>query len=364
MWPHVSAKQARVRRDELKALLRVGIDPAAKRKAEAANAAIEYQKAIEARKAAIAEKKAAKIAEGRTFGRLATAWFDHVKGGWRNAKHREQVWQSLEVELAPLWERGVATITPAAITEIMRKIDARPAPEVARRTLQRCSAAFRWGVVEGWLPANPAADLRPRDVFPRRESGEKHYARVGIKELPPLVAAIDQYRGWQTRLALKLLLYLFVRPGELRRAPWGEFDLDGDEPVWRIPAGRMKAGREHLVPLSKQAAALLRDLEQVNRSTGLVMPNEAKLDRPASENVFAQAFKKMGLGGKQTAHGFRALATTQLREMGWPNDVVEAQLAHTIESKARRAYDSAEYLPQRRAMMQAWAEYVDGLARR
>lgn len=356
-FPRVGITEARARRDAAKLLLRDGIDPSQKRKADAAATAIAQHEVIQQRKALRSKKSADRKAERDTFGAVAALWYAKERDRWRSTKHADQVWDSLESELAPLWNRPIDTIASRDILTVIAAIEARPAPEVAKRTLQRAARVFAHGVLHGQCQANPAAGLRGA----LKSRPERHFARVTVRELPVLLKAIGEYRGWQTRAGLKLLAYLFVRTTELRAARWEEFDLDGA--MWRIPSSRMKMKREHLVPLPTQAVAILRELQAVNGATGFVMPMESRLDRPASENVFLQALKKMGYGGRMTGHGFRGIAATQLRERGEPPEIVERQMAHSISNKTERAYNAAEYLAQRTAMMQRWADYLDSLAR-
>ena len=352
-FPAVGIRDARLKRDEHKLTLRDGIDPSAQRKALAASQELEQRAAIDARAERRSESKKAATAAENTFGVLAKAWYERTRGKWRSGKHAGQVWDSLETELKELWKRPAADIEPRDVLAIIEKIEARPAPEVAKRTLQRCAAVFAYAMIAGKAKHNPAAGLsRVLKAMP-----ERHFARLPWSDVPDYLKAVNAYRGWQTRAGLKLLMLTFVRSGELRGAKWDEFDLEGA--VWRIPAARMKGNREHLVPLSKQAVAILAELKALNGSTGFVLPMEQHLDRPASENVFLQAIKKMKYTGRMTGHGARGIASTRLREMGFPPEVVERQLAHAEQSKTIRAYNSAEYLRERTQMMQAWADELD-----
>jgi integrase len=183
-------------------------------------------------------------------------------------------------------------------------------------------------------------------------------ARIG-----QLMRAIHAYRGQlTTECALKLAPLLFVRPGELRAAEWSEFNLDAEQPVWRIPASRMKMGEEHLVPLARQAITILREIEPVTGGGRYVFPSLRGGHRPISENTINVALRSMGYSGDQiTGHGFRAMASTCLNEQGFPPDVFELQLAHGERNEVRAAYNRAKRIPERRSMMQAWADYLDRL---
>jgi integrase len=161
---------------------------------------------------------------------------------------------------------------------------------------------------------------------------------------------------------LKLAPLLFVRPGELRHAEWPEFDLDGHEPHWRIPAEKMKMGEQHVVPLAKQALVLLRELQSVTGRGQYVFPSLRSGSRPMSENTVNAALRRMGYSTEEmTGHGFRSLASTCLNEQGYHPDLIELQLAHAERNQVRAAYNKAQRLPERRRMMQAWADYIDGL---
>ena len=173
--------------------------------------------------------------------------------------------------------------------------------------------------------------------------------------------AIDGYSGYPvTALALKLAPLVFVRPGELRAAEWSEFDLANAE--WRIPAARMKMKEPHIVPLARQAIAIVRELEPLARGGRYLFPSLRTRDRPMSENTINAALRRLGYSSEeQTGHGFRSMASTLLNEQGFPPDVIELQLAHAERNKVRAAYNKAQRLPERRKMMQAWADYLDGL---
>jgi integrase len=176
-----------------------------------------------------------------------------------------------------------------------------------------------------------------------------------------LMRAIDGYTGHPvTALALKLAPLAFVRPGELRAAEWSEFDLPNAE--WRIPGARMKMGEPHIVPLARQALAILRELQPFARGGRYLFPSLRTRDRPMSNNTINAALRRLGYTSEeQTGHGFRTMASTLLNEQGFPPDVIELQLAHAERNKVRAAYNKAQRLPERRKMMQAWADYLDGL---
>jgi integrase len=190
---------------------------------------------------------------------------------------------------------------------------------------------------------------------------KNHAAVTDPAKVGELLRAIEGYCGNPaTSHALKLAAMTFVRPGELRRAQWSEFDLDNAE--WRIPAARMKMRDSHIVPLSRQAVELLRELQSISRHGDFVFPAQGNLKRPMSENTVNAALRRLGYAhDDMTGHGFRSMACTLLNEQGWHPDLIELQLAHKERNKVRAAYNRAQRLPERRTMMQAWSDYLNQL---
>jgi integrase len=240
----------------------------------------------------------------------------------------------------------------------VRKIEARGAYDLAHRVLGVASQVFRYGVATGRCERDPAPDLRGA-LTPHKG---RNQAAVTPDELPELLRKINGYGeigDKLTALALRLLALTFVRTSELIGAEWKEIDLDGA--VWIIPAERMKMKSEHVVPLSMQAIAILRELQPLAGGSRYVFPGRNP-DKPISNNTMLFALYRLGYKGKMTGHGFRAVASTMLNESGFPADVIERQLAHCERNEVRGAYNRAEYLPQRRAMVQQWADMLDALA--
>jgi integrase len=240
----------------------------------------------------------------------------------------------------------------------MRRIEARGALDTAHRALQNCGQIFRYAIATGRAERDPAADLR--GALPPVNGG--HFASIIKPEgIGSLLRAMEGYEGTLiARCALRLAPLVFVRPGELRKAEWAEFDLDNAE--WRIPPERMKARVLHIVPLSSQAVAILRELKPLTGSGQYVFPSLRTPTRPMSENTVNGALRRLGYSGDQmTGHGFRSMASTLLNEQGWHHDAIERQLAHGERDEVRAAYNYAQYLPERRQMTQAWADYLDGL---
>jgi integrase len=253
-------------------------------------------------------------------------------------------------------------VTDDDIIACVRRMENRNIIDTARRALAEQNEIFRAAKVRRYIKYNPVADLRGPDLLPRPKV--KHHA--GITEpaqLGALLRAIEAYPGgFVVRQVLRFAPLVFVRPGELRGAQWSEFELDGAQPEWRIPAGRMKMGERHIVPLARQAVAVLRELQSLTGPDGYLFPSVRNASRPISDNTINAALRTCGFSAaQQTGHGFRTTASTLLNEQGWGADAIERQLAHGPRDKVRAAYNSAQYLPERRRMMQAWADYLDTL---
>jgi integrase len=254
--------------------------------------------------------------------------------------------------------RPIADVTSREVLTALRKVESRGAIETAHRTKQNASQVFRYAVATGRADRDPTAELKGA-LAPVRKS--HHPSITDPKAIGGLLRAIDGYDGSPaTKAALRLASLTFVRPGELRRAEWSEFNLDESE--WRVPAERMKMREQHLVPLSRQAVAVLRDLQPITGRWKHVFPGARTNGRPMSENTVNAALRRLGYTKDQmTGHGFRSMASTHLNEQGWHRDAIERQLAHAERNEVRAAYNFAEHLPERRRMMQAWADYLDGL---
>ena len=337
VYPEVTLSEARKRRDAAREVLREGGDPGEVKRAR---------------------KVAAKTAAANSFGAVAAEWLTRQKPKMAKATYDKAVW-TLE-ELAGPWlgARPISEIDAPEMLAVLRRIESRGAHETAHRTKQRCGQIFRYAIATGRATADPTASLKGA------LSPVKVTARAAITDagkVGELLRAIEGYTGGLVaRCALKLAPLVFVRPGELRRAEWAEFDLDKGE--WRIPAEKMKMRAEHIVPLSDQAVAVLRELEPLTARGRYVFPGERSPMRPMSENTVNAALRRMGFDkDTMTGHGFRALASTRLNEMGWAPDVIERQLAHAERNKVRAAYNRAQYLAERRKMMQAWADCLDAL---
>jgi integrase len=242
--------------------------------------------------------------------------------------------------------------------EALLLMERRGALAALRKVRMWASLVFRYAIATGRADADPAAPLR--GTF-KAHKGRNFAAVTKAEEFGTLITKVRGYDGSPvTRLAMMLMAYAFVRTGELRGAEWSEFDLKRAR--WSIPAERMKMGEEHIVPLSRQALKALSELKTLTGTSRLLFPNERKPNAPMSENTILFALYRLGYHSKATGHGFRSSASTLLNELGFDPDVIERQLAHRERNKVRAAYHRAEYLAERREMMQKWADYVDELA--
>ncbi|HEX2237137.1 MAG TPA: integrase arm-type DNA-binding domain-containing protein [Gammaproteobacteria bacterium] len=335
-YPAVMLKAARNNRDKMRQQLASGIDPGQMRKAA----------------------KLAQHGGANSFESIACEWFEKFKPGWASS-HADKIIRRLERDVFPyLGSRFINSITAPELLTVLRRIESRGALETAHRALQNCGQIFRYAIATGRADRDPSADLR--GALP--PSRERHHASItDPKAIAELLRAIDGYQGHAvTRCALKLAPLVFVRPGELRQAEWREFDLEAAE--WRIPADRMKLRAPHIVPLARQALGILRELELLTGSGRYVFPSLRTNGRPMSNNTVNAGLRRLGYASNEmTGHGFRSMASTILNELGWNRDAIERQLAHAERDTVRAAYNYAEHLPERRSMMQAWADYLDGL---
>jgi integrase len=336
VFPDVSLAQARARRDEARKLLADGVDPSVQRKTAKREAAGEAANTFEA----VARE---------WYAKQAKVWVSH---------HAGDVLRRLEANLFPdLGDRPISTITAPELLAAVRKIEQRGAHDLAHRVLQVASQVFRYGVATGRCERDPAPDLRGA-LTPHKS---RNQAAVKPDDVPTLlrdIAGYDKIGDRQTTLALRLLALTFVRTRELIGAEWCEFDLNGA--AWIVPAERMKMKTEHVVPLSRQALEVLNELRSMAGASRYVLPGRNP-DKPISENTMLFALYRLGYKRRMTGHGFRAVASTLLNESGFRPDVIERQLAHCERNDVRGAYNRATYLPERRAMMQQYADMLDAM---
>lgn len=338
-YPETGLQQARELHASARKLVERGIHPAAQKRADRL----------------VAAKSAAD-----TFKAVAGEWVDENRATW-TPYYLRQVETILDGYVFPeIGGLPVREVTAAQLLAIVKQVakkgdSGKPAPTVAILIRQWCSAIFRYAASTLRADTDPAAALKGAIKRPP----VKHKTALSKDDIHALLERIEAGTSTQeVKIALRLLLLTFVRPGELRNALWSEFDLD--EGMWRIPPERMKMRREHVVPLSSQAVELLRKLREVNTQLPQLFPNARDPRRTMSITTLNRSLERLGYSGKFSAHGFRATASTLLNEMGYRPDVIERQLAHQERNSVRRSYNHAQYLPERKAMMQEWADMLDG----
>jgi integrase len=338
-YPDVSLKAARDRRDEARKQIAAGTDPSAAKQAQ----------------------KAERIAQVETFEATAREWFERERAALSWAPgHADKIIQRLEKDVFPwLGKMPVADVKPMDVLTCCQRIADRGAADTAYRAKQNIGQAMRYAVATGRAERDPTADLRGVVKKPKAE----HFAAItSPAEVGALLRAMDAFKGTLVvQSALRLAPLVFVRPGELRGAQWAEIDFEREE--WRIPAERMKRRREHIVPLSQQALAILKDLHPLTGHRQHVFVGRDP-KKPMSEATLNAALRRMGYDTKTeiTGHGFRAMARTILHEeLGIDRDVIEHQLAHRVPDALGEAYNRTKFLKDRKTMMQRWADYLDRL---
>ncbi|MFZ5656072.1 MAG: tyrosine-type recombinase/integrase [Pseudomonadota bacterium] len=337
VYPEVSLAEARRRRDEARAAIRDGADPAAVKRER---------------------KVAAVIAAANSFEAVATEFLESQRRKLAPSTFAKSEWLLRDNVFPWLGSRPIAEIEAPELLAVLRRIEQRGAHETAHRAKDKCGQVFRYAIATGRASRDPSADLRGALAPVVRTS---RAAVTDPSAVGDLLRAIEGYEGqFTTRCALRLAPLLFVRPGELRAAEWAEFDLEAAE--WRIPARRMKMREAHTVPLAPQAVAILRELQPLTGRGRYLFPSLRSPLSPMSENTINAALRRLGYDkDTMTGHGFRAMASTRLNEMGWAPDVIERKLAHAERNKVRAAYNRASYLAERKKMMTAWADYLDQL---
>lgn len=337
VYPETSLAEAREKLREARKMLAAGNDPSEKKKAV---------------------KRELLINSANSFESVAREWHA-TKCHTLQPRYAGFILRRLEKDVFPkLGARPIRDITAPELLLVLRQIEKRGALEVAHRAMKACGQIFLYGIATGRADRNPAADLQGA----LKTAKKKNFAHLKEDELPEFLQKLDTYQGMkQNQLAVKLLMLTFVRTAELRGALWSEIDLDKAE--WRIPAERMKMRRPHVVPLSKQAVLILKELKLMNGSWQYVFPNPYRPAKCMSENGVLNVIYRMGYKGRVTGHGFRHTASTILNENGFNRDHVERQLAHVEGNKVRGVYNHAEYMLERRKMMQWWADYLDAAGR-
>lgn len=330
-YPDVSLAEARAKRDQAKAQLRAGINPMAPAEAAAPSTP--------------------------SFAACARLYWASRKDC--TPKYIHNATRALDAYLMPaLGERAIDSITRADLLAELRKVDDAGKHVYVRKIRLWADAVFEWALANGHCQHNPASEIDPRRAFSTTKV--EHFAALEPNEMPQLfdrLAFEDPQQ--QSVLALRMLAYTWVRTVELRQMRWQE--IEGD--TWRIPAGKMKRSRDHVVPLSRQALELLQVMRLRQRGSDYVFRGESRNDTPISENAILYLLYRIGFKGRMTGHGFRSVASTWANEAGYEPDHIEFQLAHSEENKTRSAYNRAKYLKQRRQMLQDWADWLDACAK-
>jgi len=332
VYPQISLKEARIKRDEAKKLLSENIDPSqAKQDAKRQNT----------------------LKTENLFEEIAREWHEKQSNGWTE-RHAKYVLVRLEADIFPeLGNIPTNEIKAPDLLAALRKIEDRGALDIAKRARQTCGQIFRYAIATGRAERDIAVDLKGA----LKVAKKKHHAHLQESELPELLEKLDLYDGEpQTKLAIKFTLLTFTRSGEVRGAEWSEIDFDKEQ--WIIPAQRMKMRVKHIVPLSSQVLAILKELIKHTGNEKYLFPSHNNSFKPISENTMLYAIYRMGYHSRTTIHGFRSTASTILNENGFPPDHIERQLAHAERNGVRAAYNHAEYLPERHKMMQWWGNYL------
>lgn len=336
-YPQMPLTEARAEREKARALIKQGIHPAHKRQALLTR----------------------QLTENRTtFEAVAREWIDQRRSQW-SGYYLKQVESRLAVDAYPyIGNLPMRSIGAVHLLEIIKRVEKRGAVTVAILLRQWMSAIFRYAVATLRADGDPAAALK--GAIHRQKV--EHSRPLTRNQIPDFLRALEAFGGYRTTvIAMRLLMLTFVRTVELRGAEWAEFELDGAE--WRIPGQRMKMREPHTVPLSLQAVGLLRELHNLTGGQKFLFPNFRRPKTFMSATTLNRAIERMGYGGKLSGHSFRATASTMLNEMGYRSDLIERQLAHAERSKVRASYNQAEYMPERIAMMQAWADLIEEMAK-
>lgn len=341
IYPIVSLQEAREKRDNAKRLLDAGQDPNRVKK----------------------DKKRQTLEKHKnTFQAVAREWYENQLGRW-STSHALNVMRRLEIDLFPyVGQCPISDIDPPELLDVLRKIEKRGAFDVTAKVKQISGQIFRYGIATGRCKRDPSSDLRGA----LKVGKVNHFSCLDIKEIPEFLQTLERNQARlfpRTQRAIKILMLTFVRTSELINATWDEFDLENGQ--WEIPGWRMKMRNPHIVPLSRQVIDLLKEQKEEtgHLNTNWVFPSQVRPKEPMSNNTILFAIGRMGYKGRMTGHGFRALAMSNIKEkLGYRHEVVDRQLAHAQRNKVDRAYDRAQFLDERRKMMQEWADYLDMIA--
>lgn len=350
-YPRLTLQEARKAAFQAKAMRLRGIDPAQAKQDDIETNRKKYLPVT------IVEEN------GDTLEVVALEWFEKFKGEWVDS-HASKIIRRMERDLFPrLGKQSIVTIKHKDLLEALRKVEDRGSIETAHRLLQNCGQVWRYAAATGRIDRDITGDLKGA-LSPSKQTNLG--AITDPKEIGALLNSITEYKGTEVvRLALKIAPHVFVRPGELRQAQWDEIDLKNNN--WNIPAGRMKAKRPHVVPLSNQVVTLLKELRKVH-SSDYLFPSPRSMTRCLSDVALLAAIRRMGYSKEEmTAHGFRAMASTNLEQIGFDSRLIELQLAHADQDSTRVAYKRETHLirlDERRLMMQRWSDWLDDKMRR
>jgi integrase len=325
-YPAVSLAEARIKRESLKATLRDGGDPMAPRRA--------------ARKGMTLREASETFWAGRSD--LSDSYRDNAERG-------------INMHLAGILDAHIGSITRESLLDELNRMNVAGLYVYVRKVRMWVGQVFEWAVEHRHASINPAALIRPEKAFGK--ATVESFAALTLREVPDFCQRLDLERDLQSVLACRMLAYSWVRTNELRMMEWSE--IDEEQALWLIPAGKMKRKKDHLVPLSRQALAIIKEMRSRVGKSKYVFPSDRRDDRPMSENSVLYLIHRIGYKGRMTGHGFRSVASTWANERGCNPDAIEMQLAHTPENKVRAIYNRAKYLPERTAMMQAWADWFE-----
>jgi len=338
-YPQVSLLDARKARDDARDLVKQGTHPAHARQAEKLGNIVE---------------------NANTFEAVTREYIEQKRRTWTQL-YGDRFERFFEVNVFPqIGKQPVRKVTAAMILAMLRKVEKRGAVTLAIQIRQWCSAVFRYAVATGRADSDPAAALKGAIHRPTVENSRP----MSEEEIRDYLVRLDGFSGYRTTaIALRLILLTFTRTVELRTAEWSEINLDAAE--WAIPAPKMKMRRKHVVPLSRQSIELLTELHRITGNGRYLFPNTRRPDDVMSATTLNRALEYLGYdSGTVTAHDFRATASTHLHEQGYNSDHIELQLAHAENDRTRAAYNHAKHLPERRVMMQEWADWIDALKKK
>lgn len=337
VYPEVTLAEARDKRDVAKKVLAAGNDPGEIKKAE---------------------KIAQKLSFENTFEAIAREWHQHKADRW-SLRYRDEIIDTFEKDIFPhTGRRPIIDIKPMEWLEILRRIEKRGALEKTRKVRQRCEEVYRYAIVTGRAEYNPISDLASALATPKKT----HFPFLTVEELPYFLSDLAGYTGSIiTKTATQIIMLTGVRTQELRFARWE--DIDFEKRLWEIPSEVMKMKRPHIVPLSEQVTALFKQLVPISRHHPLVFIGRNDPHKPISKESINQVIELLGYKGRLTGHGFRHTMSTILHEEGFNSAWIETQLAHVDKNAIRGTYNHAQYLDNRREMMQWYADHIDNLSR-